>query len=104
MTDIWRSFVAQKCLWAMGSGLLIRSPEVKHDRHNHILLDDFKNEVDGYVNNKGIVDCLNKLKLSERDPLSNLISCYETLVENKFFPKKELTLVKAWVKDISQQL
>jgi len=103
MTDIWRSFVAQRCLWAMGYGVVFHGPEMYQVRNPHNLLRDFEQEIPGYLGNSKICDHLAGLKLSEKsgDAGDNLHRCYETLIATKFIPVDEIVLVEAWLKDIS---
>ncbi|MBL9158886.1 MAG: DUF288 domain-containing protein [Verrucomicrobiales bacterium] len=102
MTDIWRGFVAQRCLWELGCGLVFHAAEVHQERNLHNLQRDFEMEVDGYVQNARIAEVLEHLPLAEGpDAVSaNLYSCYEALVKNAFFPEKELPLVAAWIEDL----
>jgi len=101
MTDIWRGFVAQRCLWEMGQGVLFHSPQMFQDRNVHDLMRDFQDEVPGYLGNARIARLLDELRL-EAGPdaaADNLIRCYETLVGNQLLPEQELDLVKTWVSD-----
>ena len=66
MTDIWRSFIAQRILWENDSNLLFHSASAEQDRNEHNLLKDFKDEVPGYENNQLIIDILTNLKLKKR--------------------------------------
>lgn len=102
MTDIWRSFVAQRCLWELGYGVVFHAPEVFQKRNYHNLMKDFEDEMEGYVNNKKIGTVLSKLSLkSGKDNIrENMCRCYESLISEGFFPKYELTLVKAWLEDL----
>jgi hypothetical protein len=102
MTDIWRSFVAQRCLWAMGYGLVFHAAEVVQERNEHNLMRDFSDEVVGYLRNKELVALLTALELKPgvESIAGNLLQCYEILVQHEFFPTKELDLVKAWLADL----
>lgn len=102
MTDIWRSFVAQRCLWELGYGLAFHPPEVAQERNFHNLMKDFEQEVPGYLYNEKIVHTLASLNLrpGPSETASNLLRCYEKLVDGKFFPPQELKLVEAWLADI----
>ncbi|MEO0686822.1 MAG: STELLO glycosyltransferase family protein [Cyanobacteria bacterium J06649_11] len=53
MTDIWRSFIAQKIAWANGWSILFHEPTVWQDRNEHNLMKDFSQEIDGYLKNRG---------------------------------------------------
>jgi hypothetical protein len=103
MTDIWRSFVAQRCLWELGYGLVFHPADVRQDRNLHNLMRDFADEVPGYLNNEGIVKCLEGLSLKSGAGSvgDNLVHCYEELAKKNFIPEKEIPLVKAWVDDLS---
>jgi len=104
MTDIWRSFIAQRCLWEMGYGVVFHSSEVYQDRNVHDLMLDFENEIPGYLGNNRFTGVLDALSLKSGDgyTLENLLLCYETLIQEGFFPEKELCLVKVWAEDIEQ--
>ncbi|MEO1615687.1 MAG: STELLO glycosyltransferase family protein [Planctomycetota bacterium] len=102
MCDIWKSFVAQRCLWELGSGIVFHASEVVQERNPHNLMRDFEDEIPGYLKNHDLVKSLESVDLS-RDRLKvgdNLRTCYEQLVTDGFFPKKELPLVNAWLQDI----
>jgi len=102
MTDIWRSFVAQRCVWELGGMITFHSPEVVQDRNEHNLLRDFEDEVPGYLSNAKICNVLSQLKLNSGPEFvsENLLRCYAALVSENIFPRKELRLVKAWLADL----
>lgn len=104
MTDIWRSFIAQRCLWELDEGVLFLSPTTLQDRNIHNLLKDFTDEIPGYLNNDRIRKILEECKLKKDDMLRNLIICYDALVANKIFPAEELTIVKSWCKEIEKTI
>jgi len=103
MTDIWRSFIAQRCLWAMGYGVVFHGPEMFQERNPHNLLRDFEQEIPGYLGNSKICVLLEGLRLSSKpgDAGDNLYRCYEALIAGGFVPAEELALVRAWLQDVS---
>ncbi len=102
MTDIWRSFVAQRCLWELGHGLVFHAPDVVQERNPHDLMRDFRDEVPGYEGNRQIARSLAQLQLEpgESGVGANVVRCYERLVADGFLPADELPLVRAWAVDI----
>lgn len=102
MTDIWRSFVAQRIAWTCGWSILFHSATMYQERNEHNLMNDFKDEIPGYINNKLIMERLQSLKLKEgTDNIpENLIACYRELIAMELVGKEELPLVKAWLDDI----
>ncbi len=103
MTDIWRSFVAQRLLWTCDWTLLFHNSTVRQERNDHNLMLDFEDEISGYVNNHQIVEVLKSLNLGSGPErlAENLYLCYEALVAKAFIDKRELALVSAWIKDLA---
>jgi hypothetical protein len=102
MTDIWRSFVAQRCLWEFASGMVFLPAQVDQERNAHNLMRDFADEVPGYLNNDRITEILRGLSLKP-GPSSvgeNLLACYQALVSAGIFAPAELPMVEAWLSDI----
>jgi len=106
MCDIWKSFIAQRCLWAMDMGVVFHAPEVDQDRNEHNLQKDFEDEVPGYLQNQTIAKILDELELAPEEGAvsANLLQCYEALVANKIFPVEEMELVNAWAEDCSNAI
>jgi len=101
-TDIWRGFIAQRCLWELGVGVVFHGPDTIQHRNVHNLMTDFASEVSGYLRNQEITDHLTSLSLAsgESNVANNLIRCYEKLCQQDVFPAEELQLVKSWVEDL----
>lgn len=102
MTDIWRSFIAQRCLWEEDSGVVFHSATVYQKRNKHNLLKDFADEISGYLFNEKIKRILQNLSLNKNNSHRNLYKCYEALCKEKILPKEELKLVKSWIKLIEK--
>ena len=103
MTDIWRSFIAQICLYKIGKSIAFRSATVFQERNAHSLIRDFEQEIPGYLNNVRLVELLSELSLSDSPERvgENLYQCYEKLVETEIIPPQELNLVDLWLQDLS---
>ncbi|RZL32757.1 MAG: DUF288 domain-containing protein [Pedobacter sp.] len=102
MTDIWRSFVAQRIAWTCNWPILFHQSTVRQERNEHNLMADFEDEISGYKNNFQIVESLNQLNLKkgiENIP-ENMIVCYTKLIELGLVDNKEIILLKAWLQDI----
>jgi hypothetical protein len=102
MTDIWRSFIAQKIAWVNGWSILFHGPNVWQDRNDHSLMRDFADEVPGYLNNRAMCIALDELDLQPGlDAIpANLESCYRSLVSRGWVGEQELALLKAWLEDL----
>jgi len=103
MTDIWRSFVAQRCLWELGLGVVFHGPDMIQDRNRHDLLRDFEQEIPGYLGNARLCDILLRTNLAGGANLGeNLHRCYEALLAACFIDPQELELVEAWLDDLGR--
>lgn len=105
MTDIWRSFVAQRIAWECGWALTFHDATVHQDRNEHNLLRDFEQEVPGYLLNNKIKKLLEDTTLQSgvENIANNLRASYKTLVrENVITNKDELNLLEAWLSDIEK--
>lgn len=102
MTDIWRSFVAQRIAWEYGWNIAFYSPTVYQERNEHNLLKDLEDEVPGYLNNSAIARTLENLDLSA-DPdkiYDNLLKCYEALVGMGLVGMEEISILSDWIEDL----
>ena len=104
VADIWRSFVAQRCVWELGSAMVFHTAEVFQDRNAHRLLRDFEDEVPGYLNNTALCATLEALPLKPGPEAveENLLQCYKALVRTRILPDEELPLVEAWLADLKK--
>ena len=104
MCDIWKSVIAQRCLWALGAGVVFHAPEVVQDRNPHDYRRDFADEVPGYLHNARIAEILAGLSLASgaADVADNLRACYAALVAENIFPPEELGLVASWLADLER--
>lgn len=99
MTDIWRSFVAQRCLWEIGAGVAFHSPaEVFQDRNPHDLMKDFEDEIPGYLHNERIAERLTELKLTGDTP-KDMNLCYTELIKMNLLPMQELLSLQNWLNE-----
>jgi len=103
MTDIWRSFIAQVCLWAADMYVAYHGDGVLQKRNFHDLQRDFMQEAIGYERNNEIFAALSALPLKPGvDAIpTNMRACYSELNRIGIMPDKELPLLEAWLSDIA---
>lgn len=103
MTDIWRSFIAQRIAAANGWGILFHEATVRQERNEHDLMKDFRDEVPGYLNNEAIVAALESLPIRQglANIPDNMRMCYAKMVEMKLTSQDELKLLDAWLSDVA---
>lgn len=100
MTDIWRSYVAQRIATANGWHILFYAPTVYQERNDHSLLRDFEDEVPGYMNNdiiKGLLEQCD-VKGGAENMTADLFTCYKSLVDAKLIGELELPILEEWIR------
>jgi hypothetical protein len=92
MTDIWRSFVAQRIAWENNWSVLYHSATLWQERNEHNLMRDFKDEIPGYVNNDEIQVAFDALTLKPgiQNIPDNMRQCYQKLVDMQLIDPKEI--------------
>jgi hypothetical protein len=103
MTDIWRSFVAQRIAGANDWSILFREATVHQERNDHSLMRDFEDEISGYTGNRRIMELLSGVEVTpgaEHIPAA-LRACYQVLVDNGFVGAEEMPLLDAFLHDLA---
>lgn len=102
MTDIWRSFIAQRIAWENGWPVLFHGPTVWQERNEHNLMRNFDDEIPGYQHNHRICQELEALQLKpgRQNIGSNLKQCYARLIELRFISENEMNLLNLWLEDV----
>ena len=103
MTDIWRSFVAQRIAWENGWSVLFHEATVSQRRNPHDLMRDFRDELPGYVANREICNTLQALELQpgRAQIADNMRRAYEQLVDREWLDQRELAVLEAWLADVA---
>ena len=102
MTDIWRSFIAQRILHSRGLGILFLSPTVRQDRNDHDLHRDFTDEIPGYAHNAAIREALEDIPMDGTESTRLMMErCYERMMERGWIGRAEESLIAAWFRDLN---
>jgi hypothetical protein len=100
MTDIWRSFVAQRVLWVNGHSVVFRAATVRQVRNEHNLQKDFIDEIPGYTYNKKISDVLDAAAEQFAKPAAPAAiarALWKALFENGIIPDLEMAIIDSWL-------
>lgn len=106
MTDIWRSFVAQAVLWSENKNLSFLPATVKQVRNQHDLMRDFKDEIDGYLENSRICRILEEESKNWRSDMTvgaKAYSAWVALHREKIISDQELVILDEWNKIVDHQ-
>lgn len=105
-TDIIRGFVAQRVLWAMGTGICFQQADVIQERNEHNLLADLDQESRLYQKADEIRKSLETLELDsgESSISTNMKLCYQALLALEMVETTELDLLDVWFQDLDSAL
>ena len=83
---------------------MFHAPEVFQERNPHNLLSDFDDEVVGYQQNNLMARVLESLQLKPgvEEVQTNILRCYEALVDTKIMRADELDLLETWLNDLNR--
>jgi hypothetical protein len=105
VTDIWRSFIAQRIAWTCGWPILFHQSTVWQKRNDHDLMNDFSEEMPGYHHNARIYQALKELNLKEgvEQIPANMIACYQKMIEMRLIGADEMDLLRRWLSDVGKK-
>lgn len=102
MTDIWRSFIAQRLLSSFDAKLVITAATVFQERNAHDLMRDFVEEFEGYTGYERFVQVLEGVSVRgiRASVLEDLRRIFERLIDAGFFRDDEMLTLEAWLADM----
>jgi hypothetical protein len=101
-TDILRGLVAQPIMWLYDYLLGFTDATVVQKRNPHDYVKDFISEIPMYQFGEQVIDITTGAISASRSIEDNLFSTYEALEKKSIVEAKELEVLSAWLKDISE--
>jgi hypothetical protein len=99
LTDILRGFVAWRIMIEEKQYVSFHNPVVRQDRNDHVLLKDFKDEVELFLGSSEIIETLLDLQIGGLDRRDALLACYEALVAYGVVSSDEILILNEWNKN-----
>jgi len=100
-TDILRGYIAQAIMWGAGLRLGFTGPSVLQQRNAHDLLNDFRQEVECYLQVKKVADHLRRMDLSG-DMGADMTLVYGELTKMGVVQQEEMEMLRFWLSDIKE--
>ena len=98
LTDILRGFVAWRILVEERQFVSFHNPVVRQDRNDHVLLKDFRDEVELFIGSSDIIEKLLEVQISGLGRKEALLECYAALVDYGVVSSDEILILKEWNK------
>ena len=101
VTDIWRSFIAQRLFWDAGLQFgFIARPLVVQDRNVHSNIGDLGSEWDLYVKGKPLMEFLASWKGKGRTMVERTEELWVALYERKYVELHDVELIQLWLQTL----
>ena len=101
VTDIWRSFIAQRLFWDTGLQFgFIARPLVVQDRNVHSNIGDLGSEWDLYIKGKPLMEFLGSWKGKGRTIVERTEELWIALYERQYVELLDVQLVQLWLQTL----
>ena len=101
VSDIWRSYIAQRLFWDVGLQLgFIAHPLVVQDRNMHSNIGDFGSEWDLYTKSKRMVEFLGAWKGKGKTIVERTEELWVALYERQYIELHDVELVQLWLQTL----
>ncbi|EYC01552.1 hypothetical protein Y032_0106g3753 [Ancylostoma ceylanicum] len=100
VTDIWRSYFAQKLLHMIGENIAFYPVNAIQIRNAHNYLSDFESERDVYLKTEKIVEFLDQWDCSHEDISECAVLLAEEFSKRDFWGVADAKLVRDWIFDL----
>ena len=98
VSDIWRSYFAQRLFWDIGAKIGFASrPLVVQDRNGHNYIKDFEGENDLYMKSKQLIIFLGQWRGRGATIVERIEELWIALYKREYIEKNDVTLVQLWL-------
>lgn len=103
VSDIWRSYFAQRLFWDCGLQIgFTERPLVVHDRSEHSNLGDLDAERDLYMKSEHLVKFLGSWKGKSKTLVKRIEELWIALYEHQYIELQDVKLVQYWLESLLQ--
>jgi hypothetical protein len=101
LTDIWRSYWAQRLLWLLDDTVTFLGPNAHQIRNAHSYLKDFEEEKNMYSQTEALVDFLFKWHCPAKYTFFEcVVDLSQQMADSKFWEAEEVLKIKHWLNDL----
>jgi hypothetical protein len=100
LTDIWRSYWAQRLMWLLDDTVTFLGPNAFQLRNAHSYLKDFEEEKSMYSQTEQLVAFLFEWKCWKAKFFECVVDLSTQMAEKNFWKLKEVDGIKKWLEDL----
>ena len=102
LTDIWRSYWAQRLMWLIDETVTFRGPSAYQIRNSHSYLKDFEEEKSMYLQTENLIKFLFDWKCSKDKFYDCVVDLSTEMANNGFWEDQEIDSIRKWLGDLNQ--
>ena len=102
LTDIWRSYWAQRLMWLLNDTITYNGPNAFQNRNSHSYLKDFESEKAMYSKTEKLIDFLFKWNCTKKGFYECVIELSHEMAVEKFWKMEEVDGIKNWLHDLNK--
>ena len=100
LTDIWRSYWAQRLMWLLNETVSFNGPNARQIRNAHNYMNDFEQEKSMYSKTEHLIEFLFEWKCKHSSFFSCMIQLTGDMASKGFWQKTEIISMKNWIFDL----
>ena len=102
LTDIWRSYWAQRLMWLLDDTVSFLGPNAYQLRNSHSYLKDFEEEQAMYLKTNDLVNFLFEWKCLKTSFYSCVLDLSTQMANRNFWLHDEVNSIENWLSDLTQ--
>ena len=102
LTDIWRSYWAQRLMWLIDGTITFNGPNAYQLRNSHSYLKDFKDEQAMYLQTEKLVEFLNEWNCEKLNFYECVIDLSSSMAGKGFWGEEEVISINNWLDDLTE--
>ena len=100
LTDIWRSYWAQRLLWLLDDSVTFLGPNAHQIRNAHSYLKDFEDEKSMYSQTEALVEFLFEWRCHKDRFFDCVIDLSQQMSDRQCWGEEEVGKIKHWLRDL----
>ena len=101
VSDIWRSYIAQRLMWDAGLLLAFDGPWVRQIRNKHNIIADLDSEMSLYLRTEALLQFLGDWRSSAPTLAERIVELYMQLYEREYVEHEDVVNVGLWVRELT---
>jgi hypothetical protein len=100
LTDIWRSYWAQRLMWLLNGTVTFNGPNAYQLRNSHSYLNDYYEEKEMYLKTENLIKFLFEWQCNKEKFYDCVLNLSKEMAKRDFWSYDEVVSIKYWLQDL----